>query len=62
MKFFIGQVTGVSARLRIKVRAKAIQKTKNSVSEIKMTEAIDILRIKNLDHVKLRKRHLDRDE
>ena len=39
MKFFIGHVTGVSARLQIKVRAKAIQKTKNSVSEIKMTEA-----------------------
>ena len=62
MKFFIGHVTGVSARLQIKVRAKAIQKTKNSVSEIKMTEAIDILRIKNLDHVKPRKRHLDRGE
>ena len=62
MKFFIGQVTGVSARLQIKVRAKAIQKTKNSVSEIKMTEAIDILRIKNLDHVKPRKHHLDRGE
>ena len=62
MKFFIGQVTGVSVRLQIKVRAKAIQKTKNSLNEIKMTEAIDILRIKNLDHVKPRKRHLDRGE
>ena len=46
----------------IDLRAKVIQETKNSVCYSKLAEPTGILRIKNLGHVKLSKRHLDQVE